>query len=354
MVVVGAGPAGLRAAGLLQEAGRSVVVLEARERVGGRLHSRTFGESRLDLGATWFWANEPNVVELANHGKVEVFAQHLAGDAMFQSDDGVQRMNGNQVDAPSGRVVDGTQTFAEVLAAQLAEGTVRLEDPVSAIKQFDEGLEVASASDTWRADHVVLAVPPATAVELIDFGQQLPDVIAGLARATPVWMGGYCKVVAHYERPFWRDSGLAGSAFSYTGPMREIHDMSGPDGQPAAMFGFVQPQPGEPAPTVGEVTEQFVALFGPEAAAPLEVVVHDWRAERYTSPPGADQLTLYQTYGDPRYQQPTLGGRLHWASTETATDVPGHIEGALSAAARAVRRILSEEQACLKYPHRRK
>ena len=37
MVVVGAGLAGLRAADLLRQAGRQVVVLEARERAGGRV-----------------------------------------------------------------------------------------------------------------------------------------------------------------------------------------------------------------------------------------------------------------------------------------------------------------------------
>ncbi len=328
------------AAGLLQAAGRSVVVLEARDRVGGRLFSRRFGDGRLDLGATWFWANEPNVVALVQSEGVAVFAQHLAGDAMFQTDDGVQRMNGNQIDAPSGRVVDGTQTLAERLAGRLAEGTVRLEDPVHSIVPADASLAVTSSSGSREASHVIVAVPPATAIELIDFGGSLPPILEGLAKATPVWMGGYCKVVAHFDRPFWRESGLAGSAFSYTGPMREIHDMSGPEGQPAALFGFVQPHPGQPAPTNDEIVAQLVALFGPEAETPLEVVVQDWRAERYTSPPGADQLNLYQTYGDPRYQEPALDGRLHWASTETATDVPGHIEGALSAATRAVNHIL--------------
>ncbi|MGX1583286.1 flavin monoamine oxidase family protein [Microbacterium sp. NPDC055502] len=51
-VVVGAGVAGLTAARLLQDAGRTVVVLEARDRVGGRVHTdRTDGAT--DLGASW-------------------------------------------------------------------------------------------------------------------------------------------------------------------------------------------------------------------------------------------------------------------------------------------------------------
>ena len=38
-IVIGAGPAGLLAAVTLQETGRSVLVLEARDRIGGRTHT---------------------------------------------------------------------------------------------------------------------------------------------------------------------------------------------------------------------------------------------------------------------------------------------------------------------------
>ena len=52
-VVIGAGIAGLTAARLLAAAGRTVVILEARDRVGGRVQTdRTDGEVT-DLGASW-------------------------------------------------------------------------------------------------------------------------------------------------------------------------------------------------------------------------------------------------------------------------------------------------------------
>ncbi|PYD01381.1 FAD-dependent oxidoreductase [Microbacterium esteraromaticum] len=52
-VVVGAGMAGLTCARMLMDAGRSVVVLEARERVGGRMCTDRTAGFPVDLGASW-------------------------------------------------------------------------------------------------------------------------------------------------------------------------------------------------------------------------------------------------------------------------------------------------------------
>ena len=52
-IVIGAGIAGLTAARLLAQAGRRVVVLEARDRVGGRVHTMRQGGLVTDLGASW-------------------------------------------------------------------------------------------------------------------------------------------------------------------------------------------------------------------------------------------------------------------------------------------------------------
>ena len=345
VVVIGAGAAGLCAADVLTRAGRSVVVLEARDRVGGRLLSVPAAGARVDLGATWFWANEVRINELVAKEGLTSFDQHLAGDAMFQTEQGVQRMQGNQIDAPASRLSDGTQAIAEKLAARLPPDMIRTCTAVTSVIAASGKLVVTAGDASWRCEHVVLAVPPATAVARIDFGGQLPARIAGLAAATPVWMGNIVKVVAVYNQPFWRSAGLAGAAFSYVGPLREIHDMSGLDGSPAALFGFAQPGAGVAAPTEAMVRAQLGSIFGQAGAEAQHIVIQDWRDEAFTSPDDVDALTQYQTYGHPLFQEPTLDGRLHWASTETATFAPGHIEGALLGGERAASAILGDSAA---------
>ncbi len=70
IAVVGAGVAGLTAARLLHDAGHRVSVIEARDRIGGRVHTVDVGPARVDLGAATFHGIRDNPVATfaAAHG----------------------------------------------------------------------------------------------------------------------------------------------------------------------------------------------------------------------------------------------------------------------------------------------
>ena len=340
VVVIGAGISGLTTARLLERTGRSVAVLESRDRVGGRLLSPDAGGSRVDLGATWFWPGETRVAALVDELGVRTHRQFLDGSAMYHDPAGSQRINGNPLDVPASRFTDGAQSLAEAIASDLGTAVVWLGCQASQIQADASGTRTALTDGTvWSAAHVVLALPPALALKRILFKPELPAGLAGLAAVTPVWMGAIAKVVVRYERAFWRDQGLSGAAISHFGPMRELHDMSGPDGRSPALFGFIPRTSEEPAPSLDAIRVQLIEIFGDDAPEPVEMIVADWLDDPDTSPERVDKLASYQTFGHPMFQQSTLQGRVHWASTETSPVSPGHIEGALAGAERAATAI---------------
>lgn len=63
VVIVGAGAAGIACATRLLAAGFSkVLVLEAEDHIGGRVHSIPFGRAMVDLGAQWCHGEDDNIV----------------------------------------------------------------------------------------------------------------------------------------------------------------------------------------------------------------------------------------------------------------------------------------------------
>lgn len=87
VIVVGAGLSGLQAALSAQQAGLSVVVVEARDRVGGKTWSVPLASGRgyADLGAAWVNdTTQPRIWSYAQQFGLEVVKQRLEGQAVMQ------------------------------------------------------------------------------------------------------------------------------------------------------------------------------------------------------------------------------------------------------------------------------
>eukprot|EP00760_Papus_ankaliazontas_P007107 PhM_4_TR13285/c0_g1_i1/m.36375/K00274/MAO, aofH; monoamine oxidase len=384
VAVVGGGVAGIRAAAGLAVAGLSVVVLEARARIGGRALSiaphclsnndnNSLSHSiiqRLDLGATWFWPQqEPTVAglvaEFQKQGLLNSFEQHHVGRMVVATAANATPLAvpHNQLDAPgTGRLVQGMGGLVECLRKQFlehaSESEIRLSSPVTSIRcEVERDVVVVStaAGDVVEVRDVIIAVPPQLAVEKIQFTPPLPDAIIRIARDTPVWMADTVKVVVEFAGgPFWRDAGFAGAAYdgnAATGPMREIHDMGVPAslGAVGAIFGFCSLSTADDAISEESIRRQVEVLFGNVKGyvAPTAVHINDWRREPWTVASSAHALLPLprgHNYGHSLYHSRNPVRWLLWSSTETSTSSPGHIEGALEAADRSVKSVLERRK----------
>lgn len=131
VAVVGAGFSGLCAARALRARGRNVVVLDARDRIGGRSRAGRIAGQTVDLGAQWVGAGHRRLQGLLAEYGIGKADQYLAGRSLVELDG--RRFWGEGDDVSLGKATDAAMARAYERIDTLAR-QVPLEDPWNAPK----------------------------------------------------------------------------------------------------------------------------------------------------------------------------------------------------------------------------
>jgi monoamine oxidase len=344
VLIIGGGLSGLTAARALHRAGVGFQLIEARDRLGGRILS----VDGFDLGPSWFWPDmQPDFAGFVQRSGVTSFPQADAGDLLFQRGLGsVQRYPGMRQEPASMRLSGGIATLIAALARDLPSGAIRLSTRATSLTLAPAGVDVTTdTGQVLSVAHVLLALPPRLLAAQVSFDPPMPAAVTRIWQDTPTWMAPHGKFVAVYDRAFWRDAGLSGAARSQVGPLVEIHDATTAEGQ-AALFGFVgvpaesRARAGEAA-VIAAAVQQLGQLFGPLATQPSATLYKDWAADPFTATP--DDLTA-GNHPSPSRHPWVEGGwqnRLTLIGSETSSTEPGYLAGAHEAAERGTAAVLA-------------
>jgi monoamine oxidase len=439
--VVGAGFAGLIAAYRLKQAGVSVVVLEARQRVGGRSWSvRMKDGAFVDLGGQWVGSSQSRfydvikemgretypspgaelltwqrgILNVDEHHRIkdEADAQFPGGDLVARAKKAIdaiantvdrdapwahpdaarldsvtfaewlrQNVDHEQVrrfvatevasvpcaspeeismlhlawlvracdgltelfgDAQADRVIGGTQTVARAIADRLGPA-IKLGTPVRRIEWSENGATVHSDQISIAARHVVVATPPNLAGAI----EYTPSLPVNRVQVTQRWPQGIViKVAMIYPRAFWRDQGLSGASLDHVTVMGETADSSNPPAISKAgiLTGFVYADNARKVAAMAPAERKTLLLadvakrFGPKALEPEHYHESNWTMDTWTRgcftaflTPGATSL-----FGSAVRDSV---GPIHWAGSETATQWPSFIDGAIRSGERAAAAI---------------
>ncbi len=348
ILIVGAGISGLTAAWQLQNAGKKICLIEARDRVGGRILTRT--EPTCDMGPSWYWPGQPLIASLLKKFGIPSFEQHAQGKVLWQDAQGrVQEYPMASPMAGALRIQGGVGALTDRIATEISADHLQLRHVLKGLQIQPDGVRATVQGPEGEleidARQVALAIPPRVAGAL-PFTPKLPDETQQLLASTPTWMAGHAKFFALYDQPFWRELGLCGTAMSQRGPLAEIHDASSQTGDGYSLFGFLgvdaetRTQLGE-TELFGMITAQLVNIYGEQARAYKNVFLQDWSTKPFTAGPRDQERQMHH----PKYGlDPDLGeawtGRLKFISSESSFTNGGLIEGALEAAQRYTQEII--------------
>lgn len=343
VVIVGAGLTGLLTAYRLQELGLNVTVLEARDRIGGRIHTLQFGKAKVEMGATWFNESHYHLLDVIEEFKVPYFEQFMTGKSYFQTFSNVPPQEiAVPNDSPSYRFKNGTIHLLNAINTKLKPNTVSTNEVVKHISVYENGAAIKTNTRTLNADVIITTLPPAALIDQIEFSPALPKDVILLAEQTHTWMQDAIKVALTYKKPFWREQGKSGTIFSNVGPLTEFYDQSNLETESYALVGFASGSCARfsKEQRIEKIEAQLKMVFGVEALRYESYHETAWYNEEFTkSNRQEDNLFPHQNGGHALFHEPLFDGKLFISGAETSKHHSGYMEGAIFAAESVVAKL---------------
>lgn len=345
IVIIGGGLTGMTLQYLLQKENVNSIIIEARDRVGGRIQTvEKEGYAPIELGATWFGPQHTYLDSLLEELGVSSFPQELGEHAIYEpiSTSPPQLVTLPNNENPSYRIQGGTNALIKTLSKNIDPKTIYLEQEVSSIQKDGSNLRVNTQTDSFCAQRIVSTLPPALWNRNIKVEPQLSPELGSLMESTHTWMGESIKIALYFNKPFWRSDNLSGTVFSNVGPISELYDHSNYEDNLYAIMGFLNGSyhsltKDERMKVVMTQLRKYYGTAIEDYVGYKELV---WRNEKFTYVDYQHHVLPHQNNGHSLYQKSYLDGRLYIGGSETSSHFPGYMEGAVCSA----RRLYSQLQ----------
>jgi len=344
IVIIGAGLTGLTIAYLLKKRGVNATLLEARDRIGGRIHTIYQENSApIELGATWLGQQHQDLLLLLKELDIPIFEQVLGTTAFYEylSTSPPQLVQLPPNNAPSFRIKGGTFTLLQRLADSLEEHQIHLEQVVQKIDGSGEGCTIQTTTKQFDADLVISTLPPNLLVSNIAFTPALPSDLVQLSKATHTWMGESIKIAFTFEEAFWHQPNSSGTVMSNVGPVGELYDHSNFENTAFALKGFLNGTFYKATKVERKqlIINQLKKYFKDDIALHSDYLECVWRNEPYTFTPYEEHIFPHQNNGNKLFSNDFMEGKLLIAGSETASNHPGYMNGAVQSAQQVVKKI---------------